>query len=876
MKSLLPEGLGNWWGHTDPTKPGFYVYGGINKPWDSTSVGVIDSHPYLVYSGWDAGLITCTVFTDNNGYATTGWPFRLGAVGGGNVIRATVYNTNLSLTFQSIASSQSVPPPQLDPDYPTMTADQTPNLFGTVSSAYAGYDVNIYYNGELIATTKVRSYGYWSIELPFLPDGTYYFSIQLVNPYLDNYSAYQTVSLTIDTTSPVITINKPEEGITISSLSQIFCDISYSDTGSGVNINTLEISLNNNPITQVFEIIPTGASYYPAFDTQEEIDKCLTVYQASLVGPNELVVRMRDNVGTLQEVTRHFTVVTETIYVPFASGQHLNAWFEPTGWDTIQINVIKTPNPYQLSEIGDDNYEEVGDITQGTLTISYTDIYSEPVEIERIITVNNISREISYEGLPVTTLGAIFGTLPSPPSVATMNLSMGFSHPLTVHIFPVFGCVQDPPRYYTDNGTEITTTNGHATPTSEVIQARESWYTLNGVTPITKVMEADGSYNCHGWTFACGQRWIDDPAEVEKILRENKYTKLGDNEEVRKYDVVVYRNAQGKILHTGVVTAVNNGIATQVTSKWGDGRGYEHVPQTVSPNYRPDGLIIEYWHTDRNDLQSKDRNTLSKCGCIGLEAIILLFIIRLLKRRKLNTKKLQDAGITLIKETKETQLASYQSSKTLILPFIAFVLIIVSCTRKDYINMDYWETEKDEISKRTREVLNSADNEMIRKINEVLDKVKTAEFFRTTPGGLADASSFQYLWWGLLKTPEGQFLIQNSALSVPVMIQCLSAPKEIIVSPLLNDEARALIIYSLVFSKTKSIDSIPFLVVSINSVPSGEKIYMDHPALFALSVIAHITEQDISRCNDPSFSDRHKIIQDALNWYKKHKGNEPK
>lgn len=107
-------------------------------------------------------------------------------------------------------------------------------------------------------------------------------------------------------------------------------------------------------------------------------------------------------------------------------------------------------------------------------------------------------------------------------------------------------------------------------------------------------------YNCHGLTFASRRTQIDD-ADIEWVLEEDGYTKVGDWKKVQIGDIIVYRY-NGSIMHTGLVVKVNleaelsQGLIECVLSKWGQGPEYFHHPANV-PEYYGEW---EFW-TDRSD-----------------------------------------------------------------------------------------------------------------------------------------------------------------------------------------------------------------------------------------------------------------------------------
>lgn len=118
------------------------------------------------------------------------------------------------------------------------------------------------------------------------------------------------------------------------------------------------------------------------------------------------------------------------------TGQHLPTWFEPEDWDTVKIIVVETPKPYQVEGMYefDSSKGSVGDTTQGTLTLSYTDVNGQPVKVKRSIEIDNRTRVISYGGSTVTLLKDIFEPLPFPLGKKTVTLFMDFEYWVTISL----------------------------------------------------------------------------------------------------------------------------------------------------------------------------------------------------------------------------------------------------------------------------------------------------------------------------------------------------------------------------------------------------------------------------------------------------------
>lgn len=79
-------------------------------------------------------------------------------------------------------------------------------------------------------------------------------------------------------------------------------------------------------------------------------------------------------------------------------------------------------------------------------------------------------------------------------------------------------------------------------------------------------------YNCHGWTFAQGQRAVSDE-EVNDFLQSGRYRKV--NIPVSG-DVVVYYDKSGDLCHSGIVKATGRQGFVLVESKWGGAGRFLH------------------------------------------------------------------------------------------------------------------------------------------------------------------------------------------------------------------------------------------------------------------------------------------------------------
>lgn len=97
--------------------------------------------------------------------------------------------------------------------------------------------------------------------------------------------------------------------------------------------------------------------------------------------------------------------------------------------------------------------------------------------------------------------------------------------------------------------------------------------------------------NCHGWVFT-GGRYCLSAADVEAILRDNAYTRV---DEPAPQDLIVYRDAEGMPVHTGIVKAVGADGFVLVESKWGQSQVFWHTPDDQRYSRRYD-----FWRSDRS------------------------------------------------------------------------------------------------------------------------------------------------------------------------------------------------------------------------------------------------------------------------------------
>jgi hypothetical protein len=127
---------------------------------------------------------------------------------------------------------------------------------------------------------------------------------------------------------------------------------------------------------------------------------------------------------------------------------------------------------------------------------------------------------------------------------------------------------------------------------SEALVRMEEELTRGWAASLTLIRTGppDWAADCHGWTFATGRYWITGK-EVEPILEDNGYLPATCPQ---TGDLVVYRDAQGQVTHTGVVFSVGEAGRILVESKWAWMGCYLHAPEA-----QPYGNDIRYYRSAR-------------------------------------------------------------------------------------------------------------------------------------------------------------------------------------------------------------------------------------------------------------------------------------
>jgi hypothetical protein len=101
-----------------------------------------------------------------------------------------------------------------------------------------------------------------------------------------------------------------------------------------------------------------------------------------------------------------------------------------------------------------------------------------------------------------------------------------------------------------------------------------------------KRSENTDMYNCHGMVFACRRTNIDDSNEVQKIIVEDDYIQVR-NENVLPGDIIIYFSIDGDAEHSGIVISEPNNhfLIPLVLSKWGQLEEYIHYANQCPYNF---------------------------------------------------------------------------------------------------------------------------------------------------------------------------------------------------------------------------------------------------------------------------------------------------
>lgn len=117
----------------------------------------------------------------------------------------------------------------------------------------------------------------------------------------------------------------------------------------------------------------------------------------------------------------------------------------------------------------------------------------------------------------------------------------------------------------------------------------------------------DPQANCHGWVFTSG-RFLVKGDNVQQILDDNGYGRVSEPE---AGDVIVYRDTEGYINHTGIVRGILDDSTIIVESKWGVEGTYLHAPEA-----QPFSQIFDFYRSARHGhlVVVKMRNEIGSLG----------------------------------------------------------------------------------------------------------------------------------------------------------------------------------------------------------------------------------------------------------------------
>jgi len=135
-------------------------------------------------------------------------------------------------------------------------------------------------------------------------------------------------------------------------------------------------------------------------------------------------------------------------------------------------------------------------------------------------------------------------------------------------------------------------------------------------------------------------------------------------------------------------------------------------------------------------------------------------------------------------------------------------------------------------------------------------------------------SSMEWVWERLQGRNEIKFLIKNKDISLPVIFERFYRKEE--------TNSQSMLVYCVVFGRTKSIEVLPYLADYIDSVPDSDRGYYSggwHPFNFAVNAVNMITNSEVSVLPQKGeedknpywfFDARHKYADAIRRWYKEH------
>jgi len=180
-----------------------------------------------------------------------------------------------------------------------------------------------------------------------------------------------------------------------------------------------------------------------------------------------------------------------------------------------------------------------------------------------------------------------------------------------------------------------------------------------------------------------------------------------------------------------------------------------------------------------------------------------------------------------------------------------------------------WELEKEKIIEKMKDRLSKVEPELVQKINDILDKMSTKEYLRMVFGALKSVFDDK----DLLERKEGIFLLEKSDITIPIIIERLVSKKG--KGTEIEDRRywQSLMVYFRVFLETKTVESLPFLIEYLETIPEAEREYATymHPFITAVKAIMKITGLSFEYDYDELFDQRHKIANQSKKWYVNHR-----
>jgi hypothetical protein len=284
-----------------------------------------------------------------------------------------------------------------------------------------------------------------------------------------------------------------------------------------------------------------------------------------------------------------------------AMAQEYEGQVDPTHLACYRVTINRTMMPRQSRGI-EHSDGQVEPYTTGLLGLTYTGVDGALHGVtEQVIVDNQTQQVFTRYGQQVETLADVFRHLPIDPLPGQPGqLWMSFDHPLVIRIITRGGLCGTVLRimlqlfdiqYKTDKGREVeSSTDGRPGRSDLTQEDADRWLQDNGFGGVQKLGPPTDSYNCHGYTFTKGHKWVSCD-QVEKILNDNGYQQVNNP---RAGDIVVYRHPggggcdrgchPGDITHTGKVVQIDD-QGPIIESKWGRLGLYRHRPNEVPRCY---------------------------------------------------------------------------------------------------------------------------------------------------------------------------------------------------------------------------------------------------------------------------------------------------